>query len=71
MLLLCLLLDLVGAAAVVRDLAIRAGPLSDKAASVQCIDVSLSYPRWEITNMIFTAVNYSQGNTIGDVSPTL
>jgi len=68
MLLLCLFLDLVAAAAV-RDLALRAGP-ADKAASVQCIDVSLSYPRWEITNMVFTAVNYSQGNTIGDVAFT-
>ena len=58
------------AAAVVRDLAIRAGPPTDRTASVQCIDVSLSYPRWEITNMIFTAVNYSQGNTIGDVAFT-
>ncbi|KAM7213826.1 hypothetical protein V8F06_010822 [Rhypophila decipiens] len=35
-----------------------------------CVDVSLSYPRWEITNMVFTVVNYSQAYTIGDVAFT-
>ncbi|KAM7193635.1 hypothetical protein V8F20_008272 [Naviculisporaceae sp. PSN 640] len=43
---------------------------ADKAATTACIDTSLSYPRWEITNMVFTVVNYSQAYTIGDVAFT-
>jgi len=41
--------------------------LDDPASILKCIDVSLSYPRWEITHLSFTTINYRDGKRVGDI----
>ncbi|KAK1753319.1 hypothetical protein QBC47DRAFT_431801 [Echria macrotheca] len=33
----------------------------------KCIDLSTSSPRWEITNLDFTTINYNTGGRMGDI----
>jgi hypothetical protein len=57
----------VGATPVTRDVDTRV--LADGASSAKgCVDVSYTYPRWTISNLVFTIVDYNTGGRNGDVT---
>jgi len=71
--LLGLISGLVGLAAA-RVLVPRAGDLvasnaftSDFKVASTCSDISISNPRWEITKLVFTSIDYREGSTKGDI----
>jgi hypothetical protein len=40
---------------------------SDFKVASACSDISTSNPRWEITKLVFTSINYREGSTKGDI----
>ncbi|KAK0646735.1 hypothetical protein B0T16DRAFT_414178 [Cercophora newfieldiana] len=43
------------------------GYTSDFKVASTCSDISTSNPRWEITKLVFTSIDYREGSTKGDI----
>ncbi|KAK0623683.1 hypothetical protein B0T14DRAFT_565016 [Immersiella caudata] len=49
------------------DIIVSNAYTSDFKVSSVCSDISTSNPRWEITKLVFTAIDYREGLTKGDI----
>jgi hypothetical protein len=49
------------------DIIVSNAYTSDFKVSSACSDISTSNPRWEITKLVFTSIDYREGSTKGDI----